>query len=296
MPGDWLAERRTEVAADRILDAAEQLYTQRDPASIGMNEIARAAGCSRATLYRYFENREALRTAYVHREAYRLSREIKRRIDGVDEPRERLIASIAVTLRMVRESPALASWFAITRRPDRRRDSRTLRGDHGLGRSVRQFARRRRPRHHRTPRPLGGAGDHFAVDVPGPGRSRRAGDDRGVRGPDRDARLPASRVAVNSALEAISRPRAGGRRPTEKCPMREGCVFPSKLPISGPDWRYVMAYRSSVDGRWVHMSLGGEKAAWEPVRGDSALRPSAAIARIDAGDAVAAVRPVEEGL
>jgi AcrR family transcriptional regulator len=114
---NWLAATRTEVAADRILDAAEQLYTQRDPASIGMNEIARAAGCSRATLYRYFENREALRTAYVHREAYRLSREIKRRIDGVDDPRERLVASIAVTLRMVRESPALSSWFAITRPP-----------------------------------------------------------------------------------------------------------------------------------------------------------------------------------
>jgi AcrR family transcriptional regulator len=117
MPGDWLAERRTEVAADRILDAAEELYTQRDPASIGMNEIARAAGCSRATLYRYFENREALRTAYVHREAYRLSRVIKRQIHGVDDPRERLIASIAVTLRMVRASPALASWFAVTRPP-----------------------------------------------------------------------------------------------------------------------------------------------------------------------------------
>ena len=114
---DWLTATRTEVAADRILDAAEQLFTQRDPVSIGMNEIARAAGCSRATLYRYFENREVRRTAYVHREAYRLSREIKRRIDGVCDPRERLIASIAVTLRMVRESPALASWFAITRPP-----------------------------------------------------------------------------------------------------------------------------------------------------------------------------------
>jgi AcrR family transcriptional regulator len=114
---DWLAATRTEVAADRILDAAEQLFTQHDPVSIGMNEIARAAGCSRATLYRYFENREVLRTAYVHREAYRLSREIKRRIDGVCDPRERLIASIAVTLRMVRESPALASWFAISRPP-----------------------------------------------------------------------------------------------------------------------------------------------------------------------------------
>jgi AcrR family transcriptional regulator len=118
MPGnDWLSSRRSEVAADRILDAAEQLYTQRDHASIGMNEIARAAGCSRATLYRYFESREALRTAYVHRETRRLGRAIKERIDGIDDPRERLVASITAALRMVRESPALSSWFAVTRPP-----------------------------------------------------------------------------------------------------------------------------------------------------------------------------------
>jgi AcrR family transcriptional regulator len=118
MPGnDWLASRRSEVAADRILDAAEELYTERDQASIGMNEIARAAGCSRATLYRYFESREALRTAYVHRETRRLGRAIKERIDGVDDPRERLVASITAALRMVRESPALSSWFAVTRPP-----------------------------------------------------------------------------------------------------------------------------------------------------------------------------------
>jgi len=117
MPADWMASRRTEVAADRILDAAEQLYTARDPSSIGMNEIASAAGCSRATLYRYFENREALRTAYVHREARRLSHAIKEEIDGIGNPCERLIASITATLRMVRGSPALASWFASTRPP-----------------------------------------------------------------------------------------------------------------------------------------------------------------------------------
>jgi AcrR family transcriptional regulator len=118
MPGnDWLASRRSEVAADRILDAAEELYTQRDQASIGMNEIARAAGCSRATLYRYFESRDALRTAYVHREARRLGRAIKERIDGIDDPRERLVASITAALRMVRDSPALSSWFAVTRPP-----------------------------------------------------------------------------------------------------------------------------------------------------------------------------------
>ena len=118
MPGnDWLASSRSEVAADRILDAAEELYTQRDQASIGMNEIARAAGCSRATLYRYFESREALRAAYVHREAFRLGRAIMERIGGVADPRERLVASVTAALRMVRESPALSSWFAITRPP-----------------------------------------------------------------------------------------------------------------------------------------------------------------------------------
>jgi AcrR family transcriptional regulator len=114
---DWLAERRTVLAADRILDAAERLFTEQEPASIGMNEIARAAGCSRATLYRYFESREALRTAYVHRETNRLGREILQLIDSVEDPRERLIASIIATLRMVRESPALAAWFGSTRLP-----------------------------------------------------------------------------------------------------------------------------------------------------------------------------------
>ena len=114
---DWLSERRTEVAADRILDAAEELFTRHDPGSVGMNEIAKAAGCSRATLYRYFENRDALRNAYVHRETRRLSEAIDDRIGGIDDPRERLVAGIVTTLRLVRESPALSAWFATTAPP-----------------------------------------------------------------------------------------------------------------------------------------------------------------------------------
>ena len=81
MAGDWLASRRTEVAADRILDAAGELFAEKEAATVGMHEIASAAGCSRATLYRYFENREALYTAYVHREKYRLYREMTDQIN-----------------------------------------------------------------------------------------------------------------------------------------------------------------------------------------------------------------------
>ena len=117
MPRDWLAARRTEVAADRLLDAAGELFAEKEAATVGMHEIASAAGCSRATLYRYFENRDALYTAYVHREAYRLYREMTDQINSVVEPSERLIEGMLASLRNVRESPALASWFATTQRP-----------------------------------------------------------------------------------------------------------------------------------------------------------------------------------
>ncbi len=117
MPGDWLAARRTEVAADRILDAANDLFARQEAATVGMNEIAAAAGCSRATLYRYFENRDALYTAYVHRESYRQYREMTEQIMSVTDPAERLVEGMMTSLRNVRESPALASWFATTQRP-----------------------------------------------------------------------------------------------------------------------------------------------------------------------------------
>ena len=117
MAGDWLAARRTEVAADRILDAAGELFATRGVAAVGMHEIANAAGCSRATLYRYFDNRETLRTAYVNRETNRLNQQIIEEITGIDDPRHRLIAGVMGALRLVRQGPALAAWFATNEAP-----------------------------------------------------------------------------------------------------------------------------------------------------------------------------------
>jgi AcrR family transcriptional regulator len=114
---DWLGERRVEAAADRILDAAEVLFTRHGAAHVGMNDVATAAGCSRATLYRYFENRDALYTAYVHREAHRVFRELGDRIDVIADPRDRLLEGVLATLSSVRESPSLSAWFVTTERP-----------------------------------------------------------------------------------------------------------------------------------------------------------------------------------
>ncbi|WP_179471569.1 TetR/AcrR family transcriptional regulator [Mycolicibacterium vinylchloridicum] len=114
---DWLGSRRAEVAADRILDAAGELFAGQHVSTVGMNDIARAAGCSRATLYRYFENREVLHTAYVHREAYRLHEQMTELVNGIPDPRERLLAGLSASMKLVRESPALSSWFATTDSP-----------------------------------------------------------------------------------------------------------------------------------------------------------------------------------
>ncbi len=114
---DWLGSRRAEVASDRILDAAGELFAGSDIAGVGMNEIARAAGCSRATLYRYFDNREALHTAYVHREALRLHEQMSELVNEIGDPCERLVSGVTASLRLVRESPALSAWFATANSP-----------------------------------------------------------------------------------------------------------------------------------------------------------------------------------
>jgi AcrR family transcriptional regulator len=114
---DWLGARRGEVAADVILDAADALFAQKDAATVGMHEIAAAAGCSRATLYRYFENRDALYTAYVHREARRLYHDVSVQVAAVSDPGQRLIEGVIAALRTVRASPALSSWFAAAQPP-----------------------------------------------------------------------------------------------------------------------------------------------------------------------------------
>ncbi|WP_111511970.1 TetR/AcrR family transcriptional regulator [Mycobacterium kyogaense] len=114
---DWLAAQRTEIAAERILDAAGELFAGQPAATVGMHEIASAAGCSRATLYRYFENREALHTAYVHRETHRIYRELTDELASITDPEQRLVQGMLRCLRMVRENPALASWFTASARP-----------------------------------------------------------------------------------------------------------------------------------------------------------------------------------
>jgi AcrR family transcriptional regulator len=107
----WLADDRSRLATERILDAAGELFTARGPAAVSMGDVARAAGCSRATLYRYFSDRRELQLAYVHREARRIGATVSRETASVDGREARLVAAVSSALRHVRGTPLLAAWF-----------------------------------------------------------------------------------------------------------------------------------------------------------------------------------------
>ncbi|GAA4373161.1 helix-turn-helix domain-containing protein [Nocardioides caricicola] len=91
--------------AEVILDAAAALFAERGVNAVGMGEVAAAAGCSRATLYRYFPDRHALHVAFVQREARRIGALLP------TDPTGNVVEAILTAVREVRARPELIAWF-----------------------------------------------------------------------------------------------------------------------------------------------------------------------------------------
>ena len=98
-----------EDAVDALLDAAGAAFAEFGVARATMVDVARTAGCSRATLYRYFPDQESLHLAYVHRATLRIAEMMAadREAGAPDDLVERIVAGIA----QVRADPLLAVWF-----------------------------------------------------------------------------------------------------------------------------------------------------------------------------------------
>ena len=107
----WLDEQRHAAAVDQIVDAAARLFAEKGVAAVGMAEVARAAGCSRATLYRYFDSRDAVRAAFVDREARRIGAEVIAAVAAIADPHEQLVAAVVAALGAVRRDETLMTWF-----------------------------------------------------------------------------------------------------------------------------------------------------------------------------------------
>ncbi len=120
----WLREEQPDLAAEKILDAAEKAFVEEGVSAAGMSTVAEYAGCSRGTVYRYFPTRDALDSAYVDRWARRIVERLRPELSRVDDPEERVVEAVVRSVRAVRETPETAVWFAS---PDSGRSARISR-------------------------------------------------------------------------------------------------------------------------------------------------------------------------
>src|SRR5690348_2044685 len=91
---------------EQILDGAAELFARQGVGQPGMKDVAGAAGCTRATLYRHYENKQAVVRAFVQREARDILAEVGAQPDDV--------AAVMATLAAVRARPHLRVWYTET--------------------------------------------------------------------------------------------------------------------------------------------------------------------------------------
>lgn len=94
---------------ERLLDAAEGCLEQFGPQKTSMEDVARAAGMSRATVYRYFENRDALLLGVASRQATALAGEATTYLAQFDNISDWLVEGLLFTLRELPKRPVFAS-------------------------------------------------------------------------------------------------------------------------------------------------------------------------------------------
>ena len=108
---DWLNEERQELAVDRLLEAAGVVFARDGIRGARMGKIAEAAGCARATLYRYFPNKEALLHAYMAKVARDFATVLDGRLRGLRSLGDRLVEAVAVSVELIQEREDVAPFF-----------------------------------------------------------------------------------------------------------------------------------------------------------------------------------------
>ncbi|RNM16590.1 TetR/AcrR family transcriptional regulator [Nocardioides pocheonensis] len=90
-----------------ILDAAQQVFEQYGARRANVEDVARAAGISRSTLYRAYPNKEALLDAVLMRQLGDFLGELDRVASGLP-PRDAVVECFARGMALTREIPLLA--------------------------------------------------------------------------------------------------------------------------------------------------------------------------------------------
>jgi len=96
---------------DGLLDAAGECYRRFGIRKTTVDDIAKAAGLSRATAYRTFKNRDEILVGVVAREAYQLAAEAQVYLAQFDDVGSWIVEGLVFSLREIPSRPLLAMIF-----------------------------------------------------------------------------------------------------------------------------------------------------------------------------------------
>ena len=113
--GSGPADGRAAVI-DRILEVTGDEAQRVGPDRIRMGEVASRAGVSRASLYRYFANKDELIQAYTMSEFDELFRQIDRAMADYDTFEDRLAAAFGFAIPYLRDHPVFTSVLDLAER------------------------------------------------------------------------------------------------------------------------------------------------------------------------------------
>jgi TetR/AcrR family transcriptional regulator len=103
----------------RILDGAEECLRRFGAADTTMEDVAEAAGISRATLYRYFNGRDGVLLGVAGRDMERYLSRLGTHLDSLTDPHEALLEFCTRVIRSARRDDTLALLFGQNSDPGR---------------------------------------------------------------------------------------------------------------------------------------------------------------------------------
>ncbi|ORB17746.1 TetR/AcrR family transcriptional regulator [Mycobacterium noviomagense] len=100
-----------DTARDLLLDAAQACFDANGLSATTMEDIARQAGVSRATVYRYFASREAVVSGVILRATERYLERVRTRIAGQPDLGSAVLEFVEVTVRAATREETIGLLF-----------------------------------------------------------------------------------------------------------------------------------------------------------------------------------------
>jgi len=128
------------VIRDEVYQSAVEILTEQGPQALTMDRLARAVGVSRATLYNYFSDRDAVLTFVDEQTLEPFLEEAEAIFTGPGTAEERLAAHVLSVFRMVEASkPLLYALYIQESVAGVRREAKIRRHDRMLASLVKVF-------------------------------------------------------------------------------------------------------------------------------------------------------------